>query len=685
MQPDCFFVDGVDYFCHSKLFLYFMRNYIFFVLSFLLAVTVSGQGRPQPSRLEGLNNETGEKKTAPKQSVHAWKLIDDFTFADSIAVDTLTTSYQIYNPIYRNSIGNVHTGNLGAPSISSIFEDRRQRPDFIFYNSLIPYFAYPQDITYFNTRTPYVNLTYHSGQPKRRAEEFINALFTQNVNKRLNIGMQYILYSSAGRYEGQKTKNSDFRLYSSYDGEKYRATGGLIYAKAKQEENGGISNEEDILNPDASGYDYDQPENVPVNFLDAENYVRSFGIFFNQGYNLGQLKRKDKEGEEQVLPVSTVFHSLHIDLAKRQYTIGELPDYSNASVEKYYPNVYIDSTQTDDQSEYTLIKNQFQIKFNEEANSLLRFGLRAFIGNDIRLYSTPATPDFDDEGNTLYRYTDTTLVTSYVGGQLFKNIGQTFRWNAGLRFYFQGYKAGDVEVTGKVASNVTLLTQPTEFFADGGFFLRSADFMEEHFFSNHVQWDKSFIREKTFKVRAGIRLPEKRLSLTGAVRSINGYIYYNSEGVANQNEDLIQVISVAAAKHFKWLRLNSVNQAVWQYTSNSNAIPLPDVTLYSSNFYENILFKVLTFQIGFDVRYHSKYYTPNYLPATGQFISQNYRKVGDYPFVDAFLNLQLKRARIYVKYDHVNKGWPDNNYFYTIGYPANPRSVKFGVSWNFYD
>ena len=663
-----------------------MRKYLSFILFCSFALSVA-QERLRDGRLGGLNDESesSQKNLPLKHSVHAWKLVDDFTFADSIAVDTLTTSYQIYNPIYRKSIGNVHTGNLGAPSISSIFEERRQRPDFIFYSSLINFFAYPEDVVYFNTRTPYVNLTYHSGQPKRRAEESVNALFTQNINKRWNIGLQYILYSSEGRYEGQKTKNSDFRLYSSYDGNKYKASGGIIYAKAKQEENGGISNEQDILNPDASGYDYDQPENVPVNFLDAQNYLRSFGFYYNQGYNLGQLKHKDKDGEEQTLPVSTLFHSLQVDLAKRQYSIDELPDYTNTGVEKFYPNVYIDSTRTYDQTEYTLIKNQFQIKFNEEANSLLRFGLRAFIGNDIRKYSTPATPEYTSEGAVLYRYNNTTRSTSYVGGQLFKNLGHTFRWNAGLRFYFQGYKAGDLEITGKATSTVTLLGQSTEFFAHGGFFLRSAELMEEHFFSNHIQWDESFIREKTLKLHAGIRLPEKRLSLTGTVRSINGYIYYNSLGLANQNEDLIQVISVSAAKHFKWLRLNSVNQAAWQYTSNSSALPLPDLTFYSSNFYENILFKVLTFQIGFDVRYHTKYYTPYYLPATGQFIAQNQRKIGDYPFVDAFLNFQLKRARIYVKYDHVNKGWPDNNYFYTVGYPANPRSLKFGVSWNFYD
>jgi hypothetical protein len=114
-------------------------------------------------------------------------------------------------------------------------------------------------------------------------------------------------------------------------------------------------------------------------------------------------------------------------------------------------------------------------------------------------------------------------------------------------------------------------------------------------------------------------------------------------------------------------------------------LPLPEFTAYSSNFYENVLFQVLKFQIGFDLRYHTKYYAPTYMPATGQFHTQNIRKIGNYPFFDAFVNFHLKRARIFVKGDHVNAGLMGYDYFYSVGYPANPISVKFGVSWNFYN
>jgi hypothetical protein len=73
------------------------------------------------------------------------------------------------------------------------------------------------------------------------------------------------------------------------------------------------------------------------------------------------------------------------------------------------------------------------------------------------------------------------------------------------------------------------------------------------------------------------------------------------------------------------------------------------------------------------------------MPATGQFFIQRERKTGNYPVFDPFANFHLKRANIFVKYNHINQGWPDNDYFHTIGYPINPGGVRFGVSWNFYD
>ncbi|WP_430384546.1 putative porin, partial [Bacteroides ovatus] len=53
--------------------------------------------------------------------------------------------------------------------------------------------------------------------------------------------------------------------------------------------------------------------------------------------------------------------------------------------------------------------------------------------------------------------------------------------------------------------------------------------------------------------------------------------------------------------------------------------------------------------------------------------------------VNVYANLHLKRTRFYVMMYHVNQGMSSPNYFLSPHYPINPRVLKFGLSWNFYD
>ncbi|UVV56142.1 putative porin [Bacteroides fragilis] len=60
-------------------------------------------------------------------------------------------------------------------------------------------------------------------------------------------------------------------------------------------------------------------------------------------------------------------------------------------------------------------------------------------------------------------------------------------------------------------------------------------------------------------------------------------------------------------------------------------------------------------------------------------------KIGGYPIINVYANLQLKRTRLFAMMYHVNRGMGNSNYFLSPHYPINPRLFKIGVSWNFYD
>jgi len=629
---------------------------------------------------QGQDPESGSQQPLVPQEVKNWHLVDDYSLSDTIAVDTVSTGFQIYDPIYQRSIVNVTTGNLGAPAKSLLVEDLPVYNTFLFSRYLDYWLTQPDEWRYYNTRTPYTNLYYQYNGPKSRSEEHVGVLFTQNINKHWNVGFNYKLISSVGKYQSQLADNRLFRFFSSFSGKKYSIHGSFFYGKTDQYENGGLMDDDAIFNPGI--YDYGQPENIPVNFMDATSRIDNYKVFVNQKLGIGQLSVVGQDSVRETTPIATLGHTFELDRYRRIYQIDELSEDDTL----YYTNFLIDNSLTSDSVYSTTIRNIIQLQFNEEANPFLQFGMRVFLVNELENLRWPAPSEIDEESDEIIYYQDSEhRSATALGGQLFKKRGQNFFYDAGLKVWFQGYKAGDSEITGGFDSRFRIGKDSAGLFARGGIYLSSPDFFTEQYYSNHFEWNRNFDSEKIVKIKGGISVPTRRIQVMGEVRLINDFIYWNEEALPEQTNEVLNLVEIKLKKHFVLWNLHSRNEIAYQTTTNDKVMPLPTLSLYSSNYFENTLFGVLFFQLGFDLRYNTAYYAPDYMPATGQFFIQRERKTGNYPVIDPFANFHLKRANIFVKYTHINQGWPNNDYFYTIGYPINPGGLRFGVSWNFYD
>ena len=60
-------------------------------------------------------------------------------------------------------------------------------------------------------------------------------------------------------------------------------------------------------------------------------------------------------------------------------------------------------------------------------------------------------------------------------------------------------------------------------------------------------------------------------------------------------------------------------------------------------------------------------------------------KLGGYPLVNGYVNLHLKRTRIFLQMYNLVQGTGKRSYFLAPHYPLNPRILKVGLSWNFFD
>jgi hypothetical protein len=123
-----------------------------------------------------------------------------------------------------------------------------------------------------------------------------------------------------------------------------------------------------------------------------------------------------------------------------------------------------------------------------------------------------------------------------------------------------------------------------------------------------------------------------------------------------------------------------------QHITPDSILQLPAIIGRLTLCYDVELFKkALHAQAGISGTYHSQWYQDAYMPAIRSFYKQRNYISGNYPYLDVFVNLNIKRARIFVKYEHFNAGLIGYNYIMVPDYPQADAAFKFGISWLFFD
>ena len=596
--------------------------------------------------------------------VKTWHISDRLAMADSIPVDTMHLNYQISNPIDRFSIANSFNGNLGSPIQSKLFFDRPAISDFIFSNAYYPYMMNVKTATFYNTKTPFSNLDYNTGGTTHRDEDHIKFLFTGNVNKKLNFGTTLDYIYAAGEYNNQASKRFSGSLFGSYLGKHYTATGLLATNNISNFENGGTV-DSTLINPTGIA-----TQDIPTRMIGYSNFKQS-QIYYNHQYSVG-FERAIRVNADSVrmeyVPVTRFGHTFKFDDVRKRY-------YEPGTDTTFYKNTYFPKRLTNDSSALQTLTNTFSISLVEEFNKWMPFGLTAFVENEIQRYT------FNKD--TLINNMDQS--TTRIGGVLSKQRGQNFKYNVLGELSLIGYKAGNFLVEGNVGGFFKLWKDSISLVANGFVRNDNPSYFLQHYQSNHFVWNNNFANIYRTHIGGTFSIPTRSFSLNVNVENITKYIYFNSEALPTQFSGNIQVLAANLKQDFHVGKFGLENNIVYQLSSQPGILPLPDITLYHNLYYDDIWFKVLSMQIGVNVRYHTSYYAPAYMPATGQFYTQSKILIGNYPVMNAYLNFHLKRTRFFIEYYHVNNMFMKGAYFSMPNYPINPTITKIGVSWNFYD
>ncbi|MFV0591077.1 MAG: putative porin [Draconibacterium sp.] len=635
---------------------------------------------------EGKNN----MQDTIKPQIGLWYLSGYGAFIDSTKLDTLQDYFHIFHPVYKKE--NVYTasyvGNYGTPALDNNFFNRNYQTHFFFAQSRDAYMLSPSKLKYFNTHTPYTRLDYTQSENKSKNNETrFNVIHSQNVKPWWNFTFRVDLAKSDGQYIAQEEKNNSVSLYSSYTKDFLFVHAGFITNSMNNNENGGLISDSLLM-------DEKDAEYWNVNLNSTQSHFASSYFFANGEYRFGKFIETEVEGEEKFRPILGAMYDFELNFNRQEFTEEES---SNSFFRfNYYPDDY-----TKDSLRYNRISNLFQLKQYENANKKYSFGKRAFIGVELNRGSMPGEYG-PVESNLEYAYpvqllgtqptdsmvsrTNIKYSNSFVGGGIFRETGKFWKWNAEGKIYLAGRNAGQTELRG-------LIYKPMHFWGDslasisfsGAIENLKPDYFQEEFYSSHYRWSQSLKTEQRLTAGATFKMPARKLEMGAKYAVMNNYVYNDTLGIPTQTGNEILVLSAYLDKDFNYRNLHFRTRILWQKASEERYIHLPEWSAFISAYYQFTISKVLFTQIGSDVRYNTKYYADAYAPSTGLFYLQNEKEYGNYPYIDVYASLRLKRTRVFFKFVNIGTQFLNGEYMTVPHYPMNQQTFRLGVSWAFYD
>jgi hypothetical protein len=513
-----------------------------------------------------------------------------------------------------------------------------------------------------------------NGGARNVAEQTFRVRHSQNASRFLNFGLIYDIVFNIGQYDLQRAVNKNFLFHTSYNRNIYTAYFSAGINNHESQENGGIAVEESLQQY--------APEDVPVVLNDlngATSYLKNRYLMLVQRYSPGG-KRDSITGELIRSGPITFSHIGTYEWNQRRYT-------DKYPVTELYDTVMISKTQTADSLYQSLLSNTLRVDFAAGSTGKFRIGAGAGIRSELRKFAQVMPGDTLTRPDTVSSRTSSLVLT----GKVFNNIGSKFGWTASGDLWFQGYRAGDFIVDGRIYKDFATKRKGTVTWdATGAVASYTPSFWYQQWGSNNFSWQNDISREFRLTVGSSLRWPERHLNIRFRYAIVDNFTYMGDDARPAQHQGGLSVASLLASKDFIFWKLHLDNTVLLQQSSNSEVLSLPLVTARSAFFFDHI-FKFsstageLSFQLGAEAMIHTTYNAMNYMPATGRYFSQSDSQTGNYPFINIFLNLKVKRTRIFIMADHINSELTGYNYFLVPGYPLNIRMIKYGIAWTFYD
>ncbi|MGM9786225.1 MAG: putative porin [Candidatus Cryptobacteroides sp.] len=647
------------------------------------------------------------------------------TYVNDIRLEKQDTTYNYHfheYPFFKTDVNATYLGVIGSPVQTYDYFKRDSEDNAVFYTPYRCYNYSPETLRNFNTKTPYTELAYWGTlfANREKEESNVKVLTTQNITPGLNVTLEFHRFGGNGILSKENVNNRTFVAATNYMGKKYLMHAGYIYHKIDKNENGGIVDNSMIRDTTVDARE------IAVRLSNASNLLKKNTIYLDQSYRIpfsfiNNLKgRKERLRQEAVrdsimasgdsLAIEALLAqekedakpAMRADTLDRNITSAIIGHSSEYSVfrKKYEDNIstsdavgrgfyndrfYLHPTTSADSLRVMRLENRIFVRLQPWSSDFIISKVDVGIGDKLASYYS-FSPDKYLGGR---KNVTMNSVYLYAGAQ--GQYKKYLSWDAMGKYNFLGYEINDFLVSGNLSFSAYPFrrdrTSPLRIDAHFETSLKEPDYYEQHLYTNHFKWDNDFSKISVTKVQASLTIPRWNLSAFFGYGLLSGNIYYDTEGIVRQNNTPMSVMTASVMKNFKIWKFHLDNQVLFQLSSKKDVLPLPMLALNLRYYLQfDVVKNVMQMQIGANGTFTTKWYAPAYNPVLGVFHNQTQNKYGNCPYIDVFVNVQWKRASIFVKVVNVNMGWPNKSadYFSADGYIAPQRALKVGISWPFY-
>lgn len=332
------------------------------------------------------------QKTQVVAPSFAWDILPPLGLHQPTTIDTLYQNYAQRSVPTDQHLIYATTGNLGGPGINMDYMRQAPTSQFFFRDAMANWRPVEGDHTYYNTRIPMTLLGYNTGGGRENKQDRLTAVFSGNVNARLQFGANVDYLYSKGSYNYQAVKNLTWGLSSSYMGDRYELQTFFNHWNGMNQENGGITDDLYITDPAQlqGGESSIDARAIPTNLTQARNRLKGQEFYMNHRYKVGFWRITPPN---DTIPNDTVEHRTYVPVTSFIWTMNYRDGYHNffngseSEAKDFWQNQYMTTGASSSPTSYWSLSNTLGVSLLEGFNKYAKAGLSAYVTHEIRRFT----------------------------------------------------------------------------------------------------------------------------------------------------------------------------------------------------------------------------------------------------------------------------------------------------------